>query len=331
MCFGLALLAAGIAALGAVIWSLAIPILKVYRWESVPCRVLHAETEYRGLDLYGKVSVDVKAELEWEYAGTRYTGGKLSTGVGFDAGESVNSKEEYLHHLRQAGSQRCYVNPANPAEAILRMPDWYPTIVFAALATMIAGIGILLLRAARQSVAGGGPGPRTGALLALLFGAAFCGGAVAVFWYGILGAFDWKASGARMKEVPCIMEGAGVARDSGSNRSSAATWRPRFVFRYNWDGRSWLSEWYDFSKKGPGSSEREEAVALTKKFQRGSSSTCWVDPEHPWVAVLHKSAPPPQWLWFPVALCLLPGGFFVVASLRMLWRLRRQSAGPSPA
>lgn len=324
--FGVVFILAGVVALVCIGTFLVEPMIRVRAWPAVTCTVLQAEVERRGADPQGNPQFAVKAELSWDYNGTRHTGGKLDADAGFHAAESVNAKEELCHRLRRQPQQTCYVNPDNPDEAILRQPEWWPVLLFAGLAAFFVVMGIIILRGSRH--AAGEPGRpgrgRAGALVALVLGLALMGGGVAVWWFAIRGATDWKAVGARMKELPCTIAGSTVKEDRGSGRNKKVTYRPVITFSYQWDGRTLYSEWYNFNKTAPGSSSRSDALKTLRRYPRNSTAVCWVDPEQPWVCVLEKSGANFQWLWIPVTLFLLLGGFFCFRSMRMLGRISRQ-------
>jgi len=319
-----AFIVAGVVALVCIGIFLIGPMLKVRTWPAVSCTVLQAEVERRGADLQGNPQFAVKAELSWEYEGGRHTGGKLDAEAGFHSAESVNAKEELCHHLRRQPQQTCYVNPGNPAEAILRQPEWWPVFLFAGLAAIFVVVGIIILRGARNSSgAPGHPGPgRAGAMVALVLGLALLGGGAAVWWFAIRGAPDWKTVGGRMKELPGTVVGSTVKEDRGSGRSQTTTYRPVITFSYQWDGRTWYSEWYNFNKTASGTSDRSDALIILQRYPRNSTPSCWVDPEQPWVAVLEKSGAQFQWFWIPAGMLLLLGGFFSYAAVRTLRRFR---------
>jgi hypothetical protein len=316
---GFAFLLSGIAGLAVVVTQLLLPTVKVRSWPPVPCTVLRAETVPKGMDLQGHYRMEVLAELVWEYNGTRYTGGRLDAETGFQAAESVNTKEELCHRLRQSPQQTCYVNPDKPSEAILRRPEWWPVFIFSTGGVVFLGAGTGILYAMRRRKSRPAPAwlaPGFAVLLGLML---FSGG-FSVWWYTIRGTPDWKAIAARMKEVPCTVAGSAVQTNSGGGRQSSTTHSPFIVFRYDWDGRTWHSSWFNFRKTAPGSSDRSEAEATVARFRRGSTHTCWVDPDQPWVAVLEKSGHGFAWQWIAVVLFVLIGGVFTFAVLRKLWR-----------
>ena len=298
-----------------VLWNTLISgTLKVRSWERVPCTVLKAETESKGTGPQGHLQLDMKAELTWEYKGIRYTGGRLDADTGFHAAETANAKEELCHNLRQNPQQTCYVNPGDPAEAILRPPEWWPVLLLTGLAAMSVVVGAVVVQSTRR--APGATGSTAPGCLpfgfALIAGLALAGGGVAIWCYGIRDAPDWKVIGARMKEVPCTVAGSSV-REERNGRQNYITYRPQITFRYEWDGRAWHSEWFNFNKTSAGSRDRDKAAATVQHYGRGSTHLCWVDPEQPWVAVLEKSGAGFPWQWIIFVLCLSLGGSLLVA------------------
>ena len=131
--------------------------------------------------------------------------------------------------------------------------------------------------------------------------------------------------------MPCTVAGSSI-HEERRGRQNYITYRPQITYRYEWDGRIWHSEWIDFSRTIPGSSERGEAEATVQRFRRGSTHTCWVDPEQPWVAVLEKSGATFPWQWIPAVLCLSLGGFLLFAltkkGMRTVAAARRDTNPP---
>jgi hypothetical protein len=325
-------LLAGIAGLIAICLTLVVPMLKVRAWEAVPCTVLQAEVERQISTFQGNPQFTVKTELAWDYRGVRHTGGKLDADAGFHAAESVNAREEFCHRLRSQPQQTCYVNPDDPNQAILRQPEWWPVVLFTVLALVFIFVGILILRAPRHAPgeSGGRTPGRVGAMVALVIGLMCAAGGGAVWWYAIRGATDWNTIGPRMKELPCTIAGSTIKEDRGSGRNRTVTYRPVITFSYQWDGRTWYSEWYNFNRHASGSSNRGDAVEVVQRYPRNSRHSCWVDPEQPWVAVLEKGGTGFQWAWIPAVLLLLLGGFIALACVRTLSRLRNRPAAVPP-
>ncbi len=327
---GGAFVLAGMAALVWIGLQLAVPMLRVRAWEAVPCRVLRAEVERGMVNIGGRPQFTVRAELEWSHQGTRHTGGKLDSETGFHTHESVNDMEELCYRLRQQPEQTCYVNPDNPGEAILRQPAWWPVFVFTGLAALFVFLGIFVLRSSRraQNAAAGADARRTGLAVPLVIGLGCLAGAAAIWWWAIRAAPDWKAVGARMREVPATVVGGMIKEDRGSGRSRTVTWRPVITFSYEWDGRTWHSEWYNFNRNTSSSSDRGAAVQVLERYPLNSKPAAWVDPEQPWVAVLEKSGAGFQWAWIPLAVLALLGALLVFAAMRMAGRRRSRPSSP---
>ena len=323
--FGFLLLFSGLTGLGALLWFLGLPILRVYGWESVPCRVLRAEVVNKGYGLHGRLEAGGDLELEWEYRGKRYNGGKLKSDAGFNTPETFNSLGEFFHRLRKSGSPVCYVNPDNPSEAVVDRPDLFPVLLFTGFGAAVTVTGILLLRSGFRRTPGKPLSPRGQCLAGLAFVACILTAALTIVWFGILKGPNWNGIVPRMKEVPCVVASSSVQR-GGSSRTETL-WRADVLFRYEWDGRTWLSDWYDFRKHGP-EREYEEAKALIKEYPRDGAFTCWVDPEQPWIAVLRKEGPTANWLWFVVILLLAIALPFFFAALRKLRRITQEGGLP---
>ena len=118
-------------------------------WEEVPAKIIQAE--FRDEDSGEGTAYWVKAEYEYRYRGQRYAGRRVSVHGGSDnIGSFWRDVYRQLEECRRTGRPfRCYVNPAQPAQALLYRDLRWEMVVFHALLTFIfAGGGFGLLIAA---------------------------------------------------------------------------------------------------------------------------------------------------------------------------------------
>ena len=114
------------------------PVLKIFaarNWTQVPCGIVSSRVKSHRGDDSTTYSVDVV--YRYTYQGRAYT----SNGYHFMSGSSsgYNGKAEVVNRLPPGATTTCYVNPANPAEAVLNRNEtgslWFGLIplVFAAV------------------------------------------------------------------------------------------------------------------------------------------------------------------------------------------------------
>lgn len=102
-------------------------------------------------------------------------------------------------------------------------------------------------------------------------------------------AMDWI-------ETPCEVVHANVREDvhTTSNRgperstTTSTTYELELAFRYEFDGKEYVSQRYDFTNIGDGYSQWREDVA--DRYQPGTQTVCYVNPDDPAEAVIERSS-----------------------------------------
>jgi hypothetical protein len=130
-------------------------------WEEVPCRIESAELKVSSGD--DSDTYQALATYRYEYEGRGYRGGRVSFHSGGDniGGFQHNAHAELARAAADGTPFRCYVNPANPAEAVLyRTLRWQMQAFLAIFALSFppagAGLvcgGLLAMRAMRREAA----------------------------------------------------------------------------------------------------------------------------------------------------------------------------------
>lgn len=321
---GLIFLIAG----GLLAWFLGFRLMnragEVESWEKVPCRLERAELKVSTSGAEPGFSTD--AAYEYQYGGKSWTGSSVFDG---DLPDHANEIEEVLHGLRTASAPVCLVNPANPAEAVLVPPSRTGSYVVLAISAAFALAGILFVSTALFQTEGSSRGgPLIGFILSVIFAA---GGGTSL-WFA--SRDNWKEVSARMQSAPCIIVSSRVKTSTSTSKGRTKTsYRPDILFRYDWNGRAWHSEWTDFSKNSYSSSNRSGAEEIVRRHPTGAAQTCWVDPQQPWVAVLEKEARGTWLLWI---LGFVFGGLGALGLLYYIgkvfllgWLLRSESKSAS--
>jgi hypothetical protein len=119
----------------------------------------------------------------------------------------------------------------------------------------------------------------------------------------ILAARQWP-------EVPCVIKSSEVEENRGED---GPTYRVKITFEYEYDGVQYTSERYSFSDMS--SSGRAGKQKVVAQYPPGKQATCFVDPDEPNYAVIHRG-----WtntLWFG----LIPLVFVLIGAGGMLGSL----------
>lgn len=119
-------------------------------WTEVPARIVSAELESSGGG-ENATTYRVRAAYEYQYQGRSYRGDRVSPYGGSDNIGSFQEDAAYelRWHQERGEPFRAFVNPVNPAEAILYRDIRYGLLAFTGLfVVLLGGGGALLMRAA---------------------------------------------------------------------------------------------------------------------------------------------------------------------------------------
>ncbi len=111
-------------------------------------------------------------------------------------------------------------------------------------------------------------------------------------------------------QVECVILSSEVRHHTDSD---GTTYSPHIVYRYQFNGSSHEAERYDFL--GGSSSGYDGKREIVERYPRGSLRKCFVNPENPHEAVLHRGVPGIIWVLAPFSLLFLGiglGGMWAV-------------------
>jgi hypothetical protein len=95
-----------------------------------------------------------------------------------------------------------------------------------------------------------------------------------------------------------------------------AAWRIVVVYRYEFEGRAYVGDSYDFASSPGRRAWREEAVS---KIPRGTRTSCYVNPNDPRESVLNPQ-PPIGDAVSPVAIPII---FVALGVVGVIWNVRQ--------
>jgi len=316
--FGLVFLGAGVAVLVAMLHDLG-QTADTYAWKETPCRILssgvHEKTRtdrpYRFVVRY-TYEVDGKPHASdvymRDYRGTD------------DYGEALRA----AHRYAPGAEATCYVDPSDPTRAVLAHETaWKGFMLLFPVPFIAVGGGILYaLWRPRKKRPDGSAAPepisadakKGGASrwLLVFFAVFFVAGVVATYfafirpWQRIQDAKGWA-------ETPCRVQDAWLEEHTGED---STTYSIEVLFAYKYDGKDYKSSWYSFA--GGSSSGYGGKKAVVDRLLREQQTVCFVNPDDPYEAVLHREFTPGMWLGLiPVVFALVGGigGFFTLRSI----------------
>ena len=132
----------------------------------------------------------------------------------------------------------------------------------------------------------------------------------------VLDARDWN-------EVECIIDSSHVESHRGDD---STTYSVEITYHYDIDGRTYSSDRYQFM--GGSSSGRSGKTKIVKAYPKGSTRTCWVNPDNPRDAVIQRNFTPIYFvILFPFVFVAV-GLSLLAASLRK--KLRKKDVPAMP-
>jgi len=228
--------------------------------------------------------------------------------------------ERLLDKYPAGASAVCYVDPSNPAEAVLeRKTLWVGFFVFFPLIFVAVGVGGLVWTWRKSKPRAAGPvsakarkfrGEWIALPLSLVF---LVVGPVLLHLFFIRPVL--KVRDARQwAEVPCTVLWSRVLTHQGED---STTYSVDILYAYEY-GRTRSSNRRGFVSGS--SSGREGKEAVVARFPKGKQTVCYVNPRDPAEAVLHRGYS--SFLWFaviPLAF-IAAGGAVFVSTVRKLRR-----------
>jgi len=257
-------------------------ILTVYRWKEVPATIVSSSVVEGKAD--DPFSVAVKFKYEWDgksYTSERYyASSKTYPKYGEASGKIVG--------LSQGVATHCYVDPKNPAAAVLRREGL--TLGFFLLLPLvfvvIGGAGVVgawLPDSKKKPPISAGDSTRKSRGVAMLGGGIFAlvGGAILFCWF--IPALSRSMASTKWKETPCTIISSRVKSHSDSD---GTTYSVDVFYSYSVDGKEYKSNTFSFI--GGSSSGRSSKEKVVANYPKGSKRVCYVNPNNPADVVLKR-------------------------------------------
>jgi hypothetical protein len=290
-----------------------------YTWHETPCRIVHSEvlTPSSGDDYGFAVAYVYRDAAGREHRSERVADG----GMGPAAKGKLTQAQRLAARFPVGAETVCHVHPGDPGKAVLVREIPWPMLPFMLIPLLFMAIGFggiwktwrrppsSPLAAPTSAAVTSPPSSSTaGPLLIFVFFFLMGGGLVVPF--GILPV--WRAAQAKTwPTVSCRVVSSRVVSHSDSD---GTTYSVDILYEYEYGGRTWRSNRYDFM--GGSSSGRARKQAVVDRHPPGAETTCHVRPDEPETAVLVRGFTPVMLVGLVPLVFMLVGLAGMIATLR---------------
>ncbi len=254
-------------------------------WQEVPCQIVHSGVQEGG-DRENPYAVDVRYEYQ-------FNGQTLASSAYMrseKASENYSDVQQIVEKYPVDRSASCFVNPANPGEAVLKRDSLLMGfVVFFPMIFMAIGAGGLYFTwrkkpervqpIAGRSLRDKGTGKYALAGFFAIFGVV---GLAVLYPLGIrpiaktIDAESWAAT-------PCRVLRAEVRSHDSDD---GTTYSVYILYEYEFGGTRYKADRYDFV--GGSSSGHGGKARVVEEYRRATAPICYVNPEDPSEAVLKR-------------------------------------------
>jgi hypothetical protein len=264
---------------------------QTYRWPGVPCVILESGVNDRG----GNSPYVVHVRYQYDWNGSSRSSQQFATQT--KAFSDYSKAQRLLDRFRSDTKSICYVNPRNPADAILqRTPLWSGFLIFLPLTFLAIGVGVIYL-IWRKSPPSNPSAPNVARAQAV-HGHKFAFGFFALFlvvgrvvFYFLMVLPALKTIEARKwNPVPCTIISSRVQSHSSDD---GTTYSVDILYSYEIDGREYKANRYRFL--GGSTSGRKGKQKVVNQHPPGSRKICYVNPRDPTDAVLYRGFSTGMW------------------------------------
>ncbi len=254
-------------------------------WKRVPCAIVASEVREVG----GESPYAITIGYQYDFGGRRYSGSAYKRG--YSASDTYSGVQKIVQKYPVGRATVCYVNPGNPAEAVLKRNSLL--IGFAALFPLIfvaIGAGGIYFIWRKSPPAEARPiapiAPRTKgrskyAVAAFFALFAVIGGAM-LYPLGIRPIARTIDAGSWLP-TPCKVLHAEV-RDHDSD--DGTTYSAYILYQYDFNGQTYKCDRYEFL--GGSSSGYERKARVVEQYRTAANPICYVNPKDPSEAVLKR-------------------------------------------
>lgn len=305
--------------------------IETRNWQESLCTISFSEVAQGS----GDTPYSLKVRYFYRFNGRRYEGGRYKRSK--ENYDKYSKARNLVDSYPPGSTVSCYVNPQNPAQAVLKQNSlWYALIIFFPLIFVAIGLGGLYAvfrgkfgtrkggaisnrakrqdRASQTSTSSPKETRRIMTILCLIFilvGSIF--GYILVYRpiSQYLAAKEWSTTA-------CQVISSTVRKHDSSSSDSGPTYSIDILYSFFVNGREYRSNRYSFMDYS--SSAYNSKSEVVKQYPRGKSFSCYYNPLNPGEAVIKRK------LGWGMLLALVPvvlifGGF---AGLYFIFKKKKQ-------
>jgi hypothetical protein len=286
---------------------------QTYRWPAVPCVILESGITDKGGN--SPYAVDVHYQYEWS-AATRSSRQLATQTKSFS---DYSKAQRLVDKFRADTKAICYVNPRNPADAVLdRNSLWSAFVVLIPLTFFMVGAGALYLIWRKATPAVDTAATTIPAKVTHSHKFSFCFFLVfllvglVVFCFLVVGPVIKTVQGRQWNAVPCTVISSRVQSHSSDD---GTTYSADILYAYEIEGREYRANRYQFL--GGSSSGRRGKQRIVDQHPPGAKKICYVNPRDPTDAVLYRGFSTMMWFGLiPLVFVAVGAGGIIGASRR---------------
>ncbi|MCX6902545.1 MAG: DUF3592 domain-containing protein [Verrucomicrobia bacterium] len=274
--------------IGGVFAGVAVVEGKTYAWKKTDCVILKSQVDepgpYRGL----RFLVSVQYEYVWQgrtYRSDRFTDGDASV-------SDYRKAWRWAERFPEDRQSMCFVNPSDPAQAVLSHVGVWPSQLFGLIAlfpltfaAIMAGLLHWIWRRPK-------PPPTQslvlrllsmikhwlGAGMAVVVGSVFLLSGSAFLYFGVGKPFLQSLRARSWTQTPCVVLSSGMFKGKAFHLY--------VLYAYEFNDRQYKSSCGQFGQTG--SSDGRGKKAFVARYPAGHKAVCYVNPEDPSQAVLDR-------------------------------------------
>jgi hypothetical protein len=279
-------------------------------------------------------SSEERVPYRYSYEGRTYNGDRVTRESSMKVNGRTSDSGQRLSRMPAGTKVTCFVNPANPDEAVLERRSlsyaWFMLLPGIFLVIGLGGVFFSLFgKSAADKPASERHRPKSnkaGTLGARLFGMVFMAVGLVATWF-ISIAPSLRAREARAwTEVPCRIEEASVKSSRGSK--GGTNYRIHVVYTYEVGGQRFTGDRYNFSTGSSSSRDwREKAV---DELRANPSPVCFVNPDDPLDSVIMPEVGGERWIGLLTMVFFFVGLGIFMAAPKMAARSRNRTGLPNP-
>lgn len=300
--------------------------LKTWTWRPTPCDIVRSGVG--DADKRGRRAGDFYLDVEYRYN----FGGRLFVSdhpTLKRARVSDYGKVERLAEKYPAGGKAtCYVNPADPGQAVLEQGSLvFPFLVFFPLIFVAIGVGGIYsawrspsLRPAEARPISERAGGALAARVPVLFFGVFMFVGLLMFVILSVRPLSRILSARSWPTIQCTILSSEFRSYRGNHGN---TYSVNILYSYTFNGRQYEANRYDFM--GGSSSGYNGKRAIVSRFPPGSTTVCYVDPSDPTEAVMVRGFTPVMWIG------LLPLAFFMLGLFGLVSAISKNRTRAQPS